>query len=77
MAERARQLHEEWRSADARARQAEEAIARAWEDFFASKRAAPTEEETLSVRRLRYAATAQLQQLTEYLARAARDQASR
>ena len=70
MAERARQLHEEWKTADALARDAEMDLARAWDAFFAGRGEPPSTALTTRVSELRAAASGKLQSLTEYLARA-------
>lgn len=60
MPERARQSYQEWKQADARAREVEARLARCWDDYFAKRGAAPTSELIQEVSRLRAVANDRL-----------------
>ena len=58
--ERVRQAYEEWKQADARARQAESRLAQAWDEYFASRNKPPAAELIQEVSRLRAVANDRL-----------------
>lgn len=60
MIERARQAYEEWKQADARARQAESRLALAWDEYFGVKSAPPSAELIQEVSQLRAVANDRL-----------------
>jgi ferric-dicitrate binding protein FerR (iron transport regulator) len=58
--ERARQAYEEWKQADARAREAEGRLARTWDEYFGSRKTPPTAELIQEVSQLRAVANDRL-----------------
>jgi hypothetical protein len=58
--ERARQAYEEWKLADARARQAEGRLAKAWDDYFGTRTTPPPAELIQEVSQLRAVANDRL-----------------
>jgi ferric-dicitrate binding protein FerR (iron transport regulator) len=58
--ERARQAYEEWKQADARARQAESRLAKAWDEYFGARRSPPEAELIQEVSQLRAVANDRL-----------------
>ena len=53
MPEKSRQAYDEWKQADARAREAEVRLSQAWDDYFARRGAPPTAQLIQDVSRLR------------------------
>ncbi|MEJ6020974.1 hypothetical protein [Ramlibacter sp. PS4R-6] len=60
MTERARQAYEEWKQADARARQAESRLAKAWDEYFGARTVPPSAELIQEVSQLRAVANDRL-----------------
>lgn len=60
MTERARQAYEEWKQADARARQSEARLAKAWDDYFATRGSPPSADLIQEVSQLRAVANDRL-----------------
>jgi len=58
--ERSRQAYDEWKQADARARQAEVRLAQAWDDYFARRGGPPAAQLIQEVARLRAVANDRL-----------------
>jgi nucleotide-binding universal stress UspA family protein len=58
--DRARQSYQEWKQADARAREVEARLSRTWDDYFASRGSAPAQELIQEVSRLRAVANDRL-----------------
>ena len=58
--QRARQAYEEWKHADARARQAESRLAQAWDEYFAARSAPPGADLIQEVSQLRAVANDRL-----------------
>jgi hypothetical protein len=58
--DKARQAYQEWKLADARAREVEARLAQAWDDYFANRGAAPTHELIQEVSSLRAVANDRL-----------------
>jgi ferric-dicitrate binding protein FerR (iron transport regulator) len=51
--EKARQAYQEWKQADARAREVEARLARSWDEYFGNRGPAPSQELIQEVSRLR------------------------
>jgi hypothetical protein len=51
--EKSRQAYQEWKQADARAREVESRLAHSWDEYFASRGPAPTQELIQEVSQLR------------------------